>query len=247
MNGHTEIVNGSTSVRPRRRFGWAAAGVLAAGLAVASMGANAQEHEHGGGPRGGFAERGAPHQHFDGRFQHNQYYPGRGAFVGGVPHGGIGVDFHGGHYFYSGGVWYRPYGSGFVVIGAPFGAFVPVLPPFYTTLWWGGVPYYYANDTYYTYSGPDQGYEVVAPPPNANELSTAEPPPADVFLYPKNGQSEEQQGKDKYECHRWAANQTGFDPTQPGGVAVPGQGPGSRADYQRAMNACLEGRGYSVR
>jgi len=61
-------------------------------------------------------------------------------------------------------------------------------------------------------------------------------------VYPKNGQTEEQQGKDKFECHRWAAGQTGFDPTQATGAA-----PGKRSDYFRAQAACLEGRGYTVK
>jgi hypothetical protein len=71
-----------------------------------------------------------------------------------------------------------------------------------------------------------------------------------MFIYPQNGQSDEQQATDKYECHKWASSQTGFDPTQPSGGAPPGQPgqPGSqRADYQRAMMACLQGRGYSAR
>jgi hypothetical protein len=239
----------SSDARLRR---WAAA-LLGLGLMLNATGALAQDHggDRGGGFRGGPGERGGeragiPRAHLDGRFQHNQYYPGRGAVVGEVPHGAVTVDLHGDHYFYGGGVWYRPYGGRFVVVGPPFGVFVPILPPYYTTLWWGGVPYYYANDTYYVYSGPDQGYQVVAPPADPAQLSTAAPPSAEVYLYPKNGQSPEQQSKDKYECHRWAVSQTGFDPTQPGGAAVPGQGPGSRAEYQRAMNACLVGRGYGV-
>jgi hypothetical protein len=36
----------------------------------------------------------------------------------------------------------------------------------------------------------------------------------DVFMYPAKGQSQEQQDKDRYECHRWAVQQTGFDPSQ---------------------------------
>ena len=35
---------------------------------------------------------------------------------------------------------------------------------------------------------------------------------ADFFIYPAKGQSEEQQGKDKYQCNEWAKQQTGFDP-----------------------------------
>lgn len=34
-----------------------------------------------------------------------------------------------------------------------------------------------------------------------------------IFVYPKQGQSEDQMGRDKYECHTWASNQTGYDPT----------------------------------
>lgn len=36
---------------------------------------------------------------------------------------------------------------------------------------------------------------------------------ADLYIYPKNGQSEELQRRDRYECHVWAADQTGFDPS----------------------------------
>jgi hypothetical protein len=57
----------------------------------------------------------------------------------------------------------------------------------------------------------------------------------------------EQQSNDKYECHRWASSQTGFDPTQSAGGISPDQVAAKRVDYQRAMRACLEGRGYSVR
>jgi hypothetical protein len=34
-----------------------------------------------------------------------------------------------------------------------------------------------------------------------------------AFAYPNAGQSEQQQSKDRYECHQWAVSQTGFDPT----------------------------------
>jgi hypothetical protein len=35
------------------------------------------------------------------------------------------------------------------------------------------------------------------------------------FIYPAKGQSSEQQKKDEYECHQWAVQQTGYDPTKP--------------------------------
>jgi len=37
----------------------------------------------------------------------------------------------------------------------------------------------------------------------------------DPFIYPSKGQSQEQQSKDKYECHQWAVQQTGYDPSAP--------------------------------
>ena len=36
---------------------------------------------------------------------------------------------------------------------------------------------------------------------------------ADLFIYPNHGQDEELQRQDRYECHVWAARQTGFDPS----------------------------------
>ena len=37
---------------------------------------------------------------------------------------------------------------------------------------------------------------------------------AEVYIYPEKGQSQEQQDKDKYECNRWAIEQSGFDPAR---------------------------------
>jgi len=238
----------------RRRVPAAAFGVLML-LTLVVPGAWAQQPEHGhGGP--GHAE------HFDPRFSHNRYYTNRGVVVPQLPPNRFVVPHSGGHYYCSGGVWYAPRGPSFVVVAAPVGVFVPVLPPFYTTLWFAGVPYYYANDAYYVFRG-DQGYEVVQPPgdQNAPDPVTPQgaPPPEpssevssaaqgeEVFVYPQNGQSADQQANDKYQCHQWATSQSGFDPTQSGGGVPPDQAAGKRADYQRAMRACLEGRGYSVR
>jgi hypothetical protein len=102
-------------------------------------------------------------------------------------------------------------------------------------VWWGGVPYYYADSTYYRWNGAVNQYETVGPPQGLQSSA--------LIVYPKNGQSQEQMGTDKFECHRWAAAQTGFDPTQPAG----GSASGRRADYFRAQGACLDGRGYTVR
>jgi hypothetical protein len=38
---------------------------------------------------------------------------------------------------------------------------------------------------------------------------------ADVFAYPKKGQSQQQFEQDQFGCHQWAKGQTGVDPMQP--------------------------------
>src|SRR5215831_11038061 len=135
-------------------------------------------------------------QHFermDARYAHNQYYPARGYAVGALPHGYVTVNHFHDHYYYAGGVWYRPVGPRFVVVAPPVGLFVPVLPAFYTTVWFGGVPYYYANDTYYVWHQSDNQYEVVAPPDGSGDSATTQAPASDdIFIYPKNGQNEDQ-------------------------------------------------------
>ena len=37
---------------------------------------------------------------------------------------------------------------------------------------------------------------------------------AEMLIYPAKGQSQEQQQKDEFECHQWAVQQTGYDPTR---------------------------------
>ena len=163
------------------------------------------------------------------------------------------------------------------------------------------------------------------PPPVA--MREPEPPPdTNVYFYPAEGRTiaAEQQDRDKYECHTWAVQKTGFDPSLPNvpphqrvrvvaggpppgadvaagavtgavvgaavsnpwhagkgavlgaiaGAAIGGIADAERTaqtnriedaenarahnaqaaaferratDYRRAMSACLEGRGYSVR
>jgi hypothetical protein len=192
-------------------------------------------------------------EHVDGRHQHNHNYPDRGVVVGAVPREARVVRYGPDRFWYHGGIWYRPEGPRYVVAAPPPGIVVEVLPPYYTTVMVAGRPYYYANDTYYLYSDAARGYQVVEPPPGV-EAEDGVPPPAgpgagadSMFVYPRNGQSAEQQASDRYECHRWAVDQTGFDPTQPGGGVPPEQLGPRRADYQRATGACLDGRGYTVR
>jgi len=184
----------------------------------------------------------ADHRFHDVRHRHDRFYPARGHVIRSLPRDHR-VVIHGGtRYYFHGGVWYRPHGPGFNVIVPPIGLIVPFLPPFYSTIWVGGVPYYYANEVYYAHRG--NGYIVVEPP--KEEVSEAPPAAEQMFIYPREGQSEQQQADDRYACHRWAVDQTGFDPTNPPGSPEP-QKVDKRADYQRAMGACLDGRGYTVK
>jgi Glycine zipper 2TM domain len=164
------------------------------------------------------------------------------------------------------------------------------------------------------------GCETAPPPaPPPPPVAYAGPPVnTTVYAYPQNGQSPDQQSRDRYECSEWAVHQTGFDPTAPTvpaqyRVVASGPPPGTgtaigaiagavigaaisprwdrgagavfggltgavigsasdaqraqnnqiqmseaqqqqyaamaqkASDYRRALSACLEGRGYSVK
>jgi hypothetical protein len=239
-------------------------------LGTLSGAAMAQNHSGGGGAHasgggGGHAGAAAPRAaHAAGGYARGGANYARGGYAGhfaagnrSAPYARPGSNYAGyGHPGYGRGYGYgygRGYGwgGGYWRGGVWFGGFIPALPLFYDTFWWGGVPYYYADDTYYVWSGAANQYQAVPPPgetaPPADGSADAQPSDsADLVVYPNNGQSNEQQSKDRYECYHWAANQSGFDPTQPNG----GQGaaaPGNRDGYMRAEAACLEGRGYTVK
>jgi len=190
-----------------------------------------------------YKERG---YNFDTRHKHNHYYPPRGYVIRTLPKNYHIAPYRGADYYFYSGIWYRRAGVSFSVVLPPVGIVVPVLPPYYTTVWAGATPYYYAGGVYYVWRPSLSAYEVVEPPAE-NEIVQEPDIPGELFIYPKEGQSEERQANDRYECYRWAADQTGFDPTQPGGDVSAEQHASKHADYQRAMTACLEGRGYSVK
>ncbi len=187
-----------------------------------------------------------PGYRLDVRHRHDRYYPPRGAYVDRLPPHPLEIRHHDSHYYFHGGVWYRPSGPHFVVVTPPLGLGVSVLPPYYTTLWIGGLPYYYADEVYYAWRPERREYVVVEPPADV-ETYTPPPEPEQLFIYPGQGQDEAQIATDRYECHRWAANQAGFDPVQPPAELTISEVEIKRADYQRATRACLEARGYSVR
>ncbi|HKI62461.1 MAG TPA: DUF6515 family protein [Mariprofundaceae bacterium] len=182
----------------------------------------------------------------DRRYHHDRYYPPRGHIERRLPRGYLTLHHHGDPYYFWDGIWYSRSGLGFIVVAPPFGIVVPVLPPYYTTVWVGGIPYYYAGGAYYVWQPARQGY-VVTEPPAESSVVTQSQNAEQFYVYPKNGQSTEQQAQDRYECHRWAVDQTGFDPSQPAADLTASQRVSKRADYRRAISACLDARGYSVK
>ena len=118
-----------------------------------------------------------------------------------------------------------------------------------------GFPYYpyYPYHPYHPYWGP-YGYPygptfgfgvTVAPQPHSHEQesqpSGGQQQGLKMYVYPAAGQTEAQTSEDRYQCHVWATNQSGYDPTQ---------GAGKREDadgYARAFSACMAGRNYVVR
>ena len=54
----------------------------------------------------------------------------------------------------------------------------------------------------------------VTPPPRVYRAPAPPPPPQRVFVYPAHGQSPDQTERDRYECHIWAVQQTGVDPSR---------------------------------
>jgi hypothetical protein len=259
-----------------RRF-LLAAGVLGSivlGAAPALAQSHGGGHSGGGGHASGGGHA-APAGRGGGGYAGGAHYAPSGRFAGGAAYGrGYSTGFHGTGYAgrgtgYAGhGAYGRPggyYGHGYSTgaywrggywhggfwprcyYGVGFSWFLPILPFAYATYWYGGIPYYYANDVYYTYNPSYEGYVATDPPPVAESAAaegagpSAAPAPADggagageIFMYPKNGQSAEQQASDKAECQRWASQQAGEVAQNP-------------SDYQRAMTACVEGRGYSAR
>ena len=183
---------------------------------------------------------------YDGRYGHNRYYPPRGYVAPTLPRYYRVIPYRGIRYYYNAGIWYRHGGVGFTVIVPPLGIIVPALPPYYTTLYVDSTPYYYADGVYYVWRRNAPGYEVVAAPDDSRIDADASLP-EELYIYPKEGQGEQQQADDRFECHQWSVDQTGYDPSQPGGNVPADEHTDKREQYLHAMTACLEGRGYSVK
>lgn len=170
-------------------------------------------------------------------------FPRPGKHVRDIPRSHVTINVGKSSYRYHRGIFYRPYHRGYLVVRAPIGARVRVLPPGYISFSIGINRYFYVNSAYYLWDPPTREYIVVHAPDGAEAAVSEEGADAvkELFVYPAHGQSVEQTGQDRYECYIWASEQSGFDPS------VVEKKPDGRADYNRAFTACLEGRGYTVR
>jgi len=90
------------------------------------------------------------------------------------------------------------------------------------------------------YSPPPPTPNPVNPPPPA-AMPPAPPDSGRLFVYPKGGQSEARIAVDRSACANWASTQSGYDPARDTPVDA------RHGDYRRALAACLEAHGYTVR
>jgi len=146
-------------------------------------------------------------------------------------------------YYLYGGAFFLHDPLGYHVVHAPIGARIRVLPHGYISFYLGSYNYYYHSHTYYRWLPETREYVVIEPPEGAERavLATSEASLGEIYVYPKNGQSEERQDRDRYECHLWAVDQSDYDP------GSDDQDAELAGDFRRALTACLEGRGYTVK
>jgi len=101
---------------------------------------------------------------------------------------------------------------------------------------WGGVGVGIGFGSYYDGEPWYPGDVLLESPPGVYYETLpidAGPAGIDLVIYPRNGQSPEQTEEDRRDCNRWAA-------TQPDAVAHAGV-------FRRAVVACMDARGYTVR
>ena len=101
------------------------------------------------------------------RYQQARYYPAVQRYYTSIPGPYMSINYGGNPYYYSAGVFYRPYNGYYNVVVPPYGIRVSSLPPAYYPVVTGGNPYYYSNGTFYRSNPQQQDYEVVQAPVGA--------------------------------------------------------------------------------
>ncbi|MCF8341666.1 MAG: DUF6515 family protein [Chitinophagaceae bacterium] len=99
------------------------------------------------------------------QYENWRYYPSRGQVFYHRPGNLITLQFGGNPYYYSGGLFYKPFGGNYQVIHPPLGIRVGILPTGYWSLRMGNLPYYYFNGIFYKQQNKE--YEVVKAPVGA--------------------------------------------------------------------------------
>lgn len=180
-------------------------------------------------------------EHFRTSKRHNYYTPGRRFEQ--LPSRHHQFSHRGKDYYYFGGNFFHHTPTHYVTVRAPIGARVPYLAPGYVRFNLNSNRYYYSGYTYYRWDDRHRDYIVVAEPRGASDaiVTAAASSTGEIYAYPAKGQSAEQQDRDYYDCHVWGVQKSDYDPS------LEAQDADSAQDYRRAMTACLEGRGYSVK
>lgn len=182
-----------------------------------------------------------------------------GQVITALPSGTRSVPYGGHDYFYGSGIWMLPAAGGrYVVALPPPGPVVAELPAGYQSYWVGPDLYFYANGVTYIRELTG-GYRVVsaqagAAPAAANQgtQDTDEAAPRRVrkvskgkvdglYVYPARKQGKAQTRADRQACIAWGREEADYDP------ATDAEDEQAFEDFQRAVSACLEARGYTVR
>jgi hypothetical protein len=115
-------------------------------------------------------DEGRKHRDYDRRYDDRRdwdshyFPPRRGYVVHHLPSRHRVVHHRGHRYYYSGGAWYRPYGSRYVVVDPPLGLVLSFLPKYGATVYIGNVPHYRAGPVYYVWNPRERGYVVTDRP-----------------------------------------------------------------------------------
>lgn len=202
---------------PRWMSALACAGLLAGTALAAQARGNAPPGAHAGAHAGARGPAAGGQRGLHG--QHSQHgRPSVGPVaVRGGPHGGPRSGYHGNDGHYSN--YGHRGGRGGVWIGG-WG---------WGPAWWLVGPPLLVPLVVSTYEPLQQTIVVTEPPP----MVPTAPARPDPVINPRNGQNAQQTEFDRQDCNRWAT-------TQPAALA-------DASVFHRAVEACMDGRGYTVR
>lgn len=223
--------------------------LLAVGAGLAATAAEARGHVsvnigvsgyygggywHGGYGRGYYGYGYRPHYYY-GPYWNVAVAP---IIVSTLPFGYTTVWVEGNPYYYYNNVYYERVPNGYRALPAPPDDVVMVDKPAEDG---ATAPQTSAQSTPPTAAAGNAPVPSYAQPAAKTAAAAPAAAAAKLYAYPRKGQTATEATFDRIECERWASGQTGFNPSQsPANAQADG-------DYHRAVGACLEGRGYSVK